>query len=85
MKILVTAFEPYDQWSENSSWEALSEMLKLYGLPEGLTTRRYPVDLQRLEARLYKDLEAGFGSVLPPGHSPGSSPMYPDTTPLNIA
>lgn len=85
MKILVTAFEPYDQWSENSSWEALSEMLKLYGLPDGLTTRRYPVDLQRLEVRLYKDLEAGYDAVLHLGQSPGASSIHLETIAVNIA
>lgn len=85
MKILVTAFEPYDQWSENSSWEALSEMLKVYGLPEGLTTRRYPVDLERLKERLYKDLELGFDAVLHLGQSPGSSSIHLETIAVNIA
>jgi pyroglutamyl-peptidase len=85
LKILVTAFEPYDQWSENSSWEALSEMLKVYGLPEGLTTRRYPVDLQRLEERLFKDLESGFDAVLHLGQSPGSSSIHIETIAVNIA
>lgn len=85
MKILVTAFEPYDQWSENSSWEALSEMLKVYGVPPGLTTRRYPVDLDRLKERLYKDLEQGFDAVLHLGQSPGASSIHLETIAVNIA
>jgi pyroglutamyl-peptidase len=85
LKILVTAFEPYDQWSENSSWEALSEMLRLYGLPDGVTTRRYPVDIERLKERLYKDLEHGFDAVLHLGQSPGSSSIHLETIAVNIA
>lgn len=85
LKILVTAFDPYDQWSENSSWEALAEMLKEYGLPEGVTTRRYPVDLERLKERLHKDLEHGFDAVLHLGQSPGASAIHLETIAVNIA
>lgn len=85
LKILVTAFDPYDQWTENSSWEALAEMLKLYGLPEGVTTRRYPVDLEPLKNRLYKDLEHGFDAVLHLGQSPGASAIHLETLAVNIA
>jgi len=85
LKILITAFEPYDHWSENSSWEALSEMLKEYGVPEGVTTRRYPVELAGLKARLYKDLEHGFDTVLHLGQSPGASSIHLETIAVNIA
>ncbi|MFM7518439.1 MAG: pyroglutamyl-peptidase I [Pirellula sp.] len=85
LRILVTAFEPYDQWSENSSWEALTEMLKEYGLPEGVTTRRYPVDLEKLKERLFKDLEYGFDAVLHLGQSPGASAIHLETIAVNIA
>jgi pyroglutamyl-peptidase len=85
LKILVTAFEPYDQWSENSSWEALAEMLKEHGLPEGVTTRRYPVDLEKLKERLFKDLESGFDAVLHLGQSPGASAIHLETIAVNIA
>ena len=85
MKILITAFEPYDQWTENSSWEALCEMLKLYGVPQGVTTRRYPVDLNGLKERLYKDLEHDFDAVLHLGQSPGASSIHLETIALNIA
>jgi len=85
LKILVTAFEPYDTWTENSSWEALTEMLKLYGLPEGVTTRRYPVDLPLLKDRLYKDLEHGFDTVLHLGQSPGASAIHLEAIAVNVA
>lgn len=85
LRILVTAFEPYDQWSENSSWESLKEMLKEYGPPEGVTTRRYPVDLEKLKERLFKDLECGFDAVLHLGQSPGASAIHLETIAVNIA
>lgn len=60
-------------------------MLKQYGLPEGVTTRRYPVDLQLLKDRLYKDLEHGFDAILHLGQSPGASAIHLETIAVNIA
>ena len=84
MKILLTAFEPYDRWDTNSSWESLTEMLKQYGLPEGVTTRRYPVDLETLKQRLDKDLSNGFDAVLHLGQSPGSSSIHLEALAVNV-
>ena len=57
-KILLTAFEPYDVWSENASWLALVELTK--EMPPGIdiTTRRYPVDFTAVKERLAEDLPA---------------------------
>jgi len=55
LKILLTAFEPYDHWSSNSSWEALTELLRSRGVPNGVVTRRYPVNLDMLSERMGKD------------------------------
>lgn len=85
MKILVTAFEPYDRWTTNSSWEALSEMLKCWGVPEGVTTRRYPVDLGKLRERLLKDLAVGYDAVLHLGQSPSAQDVHLEALAVNIA
>ena len=85
LKILVTAFEPYDRWATNSSWDALSEMLKRWGPPPGVTTRRYPVDLEKLRVRLSKDLEQGFDAVLLLGQSPSASDIHLESLAVNIA
>ncbi len=73
MRVLLTAFEPYAEWSTNSSWMTLVEMLK--GRPSNslLVTRRYPVDLERMQSSLYKDLSTGFDAVLHLGQAPGAS------------
>ena len=85
MKILLTAFEPYDQWDTNSSWDALTELLKHRGLPDGITTRRYPVDLDKLTERLSVDLEKRFDAVLHLGQAPGTCAVHLETIAINVA
>jgi pyroglutamyl-peptidase len=85
LKILVTAFEPYDQWKTNSSWDALTELLSGRGIPPGVTTRRYPVDLDALNERLHKDLERGFDAILHLGQSPGACAVHLESIAVNVA
>jgi pyroglutamyl-peptidase len=85
LKILLTAFEPYDQWNSNSSWDALTELLKHRGLPDGITTRRYPVDLDKLTERLCTDLEKRFDAVLHLGQAPGTCAVHLESIAINVA
>ncbi len=85
MKILLTAFEPYDHWSSNSSWEALTELLRSRGVPSGVVTRRYPVNLDKLSERMDKDLEMGFDAILHMGQAPGSCAIRLETIAINVA
>ena len=64
MRILLTAFEPYDQWSSNSSWETIVELLRVRGTIPNVITRRYPVSLTRFQERLEVDLARGFDSII---------------------
>ena len=82
---MLTAFEPYDTWEQNSSWEALVTFLHHRGLPEGVTTRRYPVDLLQLQARLEKDLAVGFDAIVHMGQAPGISRVQMEAIALNVA
>ena len=54
-RVLITAFEPYDRWSTNSSWEALVTLTK--ELPESpkVVTRRYPVDFAAAQGHLAEE------------------------------
>lgn len=72
MRVLLTAFEPYAEWPTNSSWLTLAELLRCRPPSATLVTRRYPVDFQRLEKALHKDLAQGFDAVLHLGQAPGS-------------
>ena len=82
---MLTAFEPYDSWDLNSSWEALVTFLHHRGLPSGVITRRYPVDLVELERRLEKDLATGFDAVLHLGQAPGISRVQLEAIAVNVA
>jgi pyroglutamyl-peptidase len=72
MRVLLTAFEPYAEWPTNSSWLTLAELLRHRAPGAGLVTRRYPVDLARLEQALYKDLVQDFDAVVHLGQAPGT-------------
>ena len=85
MRILVTAFEPYDQWEKNSSWEALIALLSERGASPKIITRRYPVDLARLRSRIETDLAQGVDAVLHLGQAPGISELHFEAIALNVA
>jgi pyroglutamyl-peptidase len=85
VRILVTAFEPYDHWEQNSSWEVLVEYLRVRGTIPNVVTRRYPVDLKLLQSRLDGDLSRGFDVVLHLGQSPGISQIHLESIAVNVA
>lgn len=85
MRVLVTAFEPYDVWKMNSSWDALVAYVSHQGANANVLTRRYPVDLTKLQSRLDLDLAQGVDAVLHLGQAPGSSGIQLESIALNIA
>lgn len=84
-KVLLTAFEPYEHWSENSSWLALCDLTRWYDGDLQLVTRRYPVDLQRMPDMLRKDLQGNFPLVIHLGQSPGATLIQLETVGLNVS
>jgi pyroglutamyl-peptidase len=85
LRVLLTAFEPYDEWSQNSSWLALVELLKDRPTSLELVTRRYPVDLKAVRGKLPQDLSTGFDAVLHLGQSPGATSLKLEAIALNVA
>jgi pyroglutamyl-peptidase len=85
VRVLLTAFEPYDEWRENSSWLTLVELLKERPTRLELVTRRYPVDLSLLQERLHKDLQLAPDAVLHLGQSPGATAIKLEAIALNVA
>ncbi len=83
-RILLTAFEPYDRWSENSSWSALVDLTRWYDGAAELITRRYPVDLARMSELLRKDLQANFDFAIHLGQAPGSTLIKLESVGLNV-
>ena len=83
-RILVTAFEPYDRWPDNSSWLALADLTRWYDGDAELTTRRYPVDLTRMSESLREDLQANFDFAIHLGQAPGSTLIKLESVGLNV-
>lgn len=83
-RILLTAFEPYDRWPENSSWLALTDLTRWYDGSLEVTTRRYPVDLTRMSELLRKDLQPNYDLAIHLGQSPGSTSMRLEAVGLNV-
>lgn len=89
-RILLTAYGPYDDWSENASWLALQEVLReLPQEDEGdehleITTRLYPVDFDEVRARLESDLAGRFDIALHLGQSPGAGRIELEAFGLNV-
>ncbi|MDA8743163.1 pyroglutamyl-peptidase I [Rubripirellula amarantea] len=83
-RVLLTAFEPYDRWSENSSWLALMDLTNWYEGATEIVTRRYPVDLSRMSDALRKDLQSDFDFAIHVGQSPGSPIIKVEAVGLNV-
>jgi pyroglutamyl-peptidase len=83
-RVLLTAFGPYDDWTENASWLALVRLTQ--DLPTGLaiTTRRYPVDFASVKRLLSQDLDVGYDVLLATGQAPGSSQIRLEQFGLNV-
>lgn len=82
--ILITAFEPYDQWVENSSWLALVDFTRNMQPAQQITTRLYPVNFDEVRQRLQKDLAGNFDYVLHLGQAPGLATVRLEAIGLNI-
>jgi pyroglutamyl-peptidase len=83
--VLVTAFEPYDRWSENASRLCLVELTR--SLPEQpeLVTRRYPVDFARIRGCLEADLADNFDFAVHLGQAPGRTRLGLEAFAINAA
>jgi pyroglutamyl-peptidase len=82
-RILLTAFDGYGPWPENSSWLTLMELTR--ELPEGLnlTTRRYPVDRSQMLSRLHQDLDSDYAYSVHLGQAPGAASLRLEAIALN--
>lgn len=83
-QILLTAFEPYEQWSENSSWLTLVELTRWFDSGGRVVTRRYPVDLAEMTHQLSEDLQGNYEFAIHLGQSPGATALQLESTALNV-
>ncbi|CAL1151134.1 unnamed protein product [Cladocopium goreaui] len=83
VRLLLTAFRPFDEWDENSSWLALQAVTR--ELPPGaeVTTRLYPVDYEAVRERLAADLATPYDAVLHLGQASGASAVRLEQFALN--
>ena len=89
MRVLVTAFEPYGDWSANASHLCLQQLEKALQdepLPATLEviTRTYPVEFSGMRDRLWADLQQNVDVALLMGQSPGSASVQLETIALNV-
>jgi pyroglutamyl-peptidase len=83
-RVLITAFGPYQSWTENSSWLTLVELTKnMPDIPE-VTTRLYPVDLIECREKLATDLELGFDYAIHLGQAPGAATIRFESFAINV-
>jgi len=82
--VLITAFEPYDRWPENSSWLALVELTRDLPVEPRVVTRRYPVDFEQVRTRLADDLAADYDFALHLGQAPGIGRIHLEAVGINI-
>ena len=83
-RILLTAFEPYDDWQENSSWLTIVELTRWFNVGSNLVTRLYPVDFQAVKQRLAIDMQENYDAILHLGQAPGTSVMRLEGLGINV-
>ncbi|MEX0824667.1 MAG: pyroglutamyl-peptidase I [Pirellulaceae bacterium] len=82
--VLITAFEPYEEWEENSSWLALIELTNWFDSGGRVTTRRYPANFDTVHKRLREDLRAEYDVMLHLGQLPGAPVLTLESVGLNL-
>ena len=82
--VLLTAFEPYDEWTSNASWLALVELTKESAPDVEVTTRLYPVDFDGFQSAMATDLERDFDVALHLGQAPGSGGIDLESVGINM-
>ena len=84
-RVLITAFEPYGNWSENASWLCLVELTRHLPEQPEVTTRRYPVDFTRVRQRLEEDLTDDYDFAIHLGQGPGDGRLRLEAFAINAA
>ena len=82
--VLLTAFQPYDEWQENVSWLVLQMVARDLTSRAQVTTRLYPVDFEEVRERLEKDIERNFDVAIHMGQAPGSDTIALEAIALNL-
>lgn len=82
-RVLVTAFEPFGRWPQNSSQLCLAE-LERDQPTEQVVTRLYPVEFRDVRQRLEADLTAELDLAIHLGQAGGASGIRLEAVGLNV-
>ncbi|MBI1899893.1 MAG: pyroglutamyl-peptidase I [Planctomycetia bacterium] len=83
-RILITAFEPFDRWQENSSQLCLEQLRSDLGAACDATFRVYPVHFALVRKRLAADLAIGFDVAVHLGQAGGRPEVCLEAFALNV-
>lgn len=83
-RVLITAFEPFDRWPENSSQLCLEALRRELDAAYDATYRVYPVDFAKVRKLLAADLARGFDVALHLGQAGGRREVCLEAFALNI-
>ncbi|MDX1962707.1 MAG: pyroglutamyl-peptidase I [Pirellulales bacterium] len=82
--ILLTAFQPYDRWTSNSSWLTLVELTRQLPVDLQVTTRLYPVDYDAAREAVLADLRDNYDVALHLGQAPGINRIHLEALAINV-
>ena len=82
--VLITAFEPYDEFEENSSWLAMKALVRDLPNQPQITTRLYPVDFAAVKERLASDLGDRYDFAIHVGQAPGTACVHLEAIGVNV-
>lgn len=84
LRVLLTAFEPYDHWPANASWMLVQRLARDLPAEPLVTTRLYPVDFSLLRQRLESDLRDNYDVALMIGQAPGYTAVEFEAIGVNV-
>ena len=83
-RVLLTAYEPYEQWPTNASWMLVQELTRDLPSEPQVTTRLYPVDFTDVRQKLEADLKDNYDVVLMLGQAPGYAAIQLEAIGVNV-
>jgi pyroglutamyl-peptidase len=84
VRILLTAFEPFGNWDDNSSSLCVASLMKRGNLPVTPATSIYPVDFARAKELVEQDMQQGYDFALHLGQGENSSDIRLERIARNV-
>ena len=84
-RILLTAYEPYDDWQCNASHLVLEQLQASSAGQHEVTTRVYPVAFRTIHELIQGELTGGYDFAIHMGQAPGYSDVTLEAIGINVA